>query len=35
MVAMKEEYKLKKNYKLRKELISEYKKNENFNTATL
>ena len=32
---MKEEYKLKKNYKLRKELISEYKKNENFNTITL
>ena len=32
---MKEEYKLKKNYKLRKELISEYKKNEHFNTITL
>ena len=32
---MKEEYKLKKNYKLRKEIISEYKKNENFNTITL
>ena len=35
VMAMKEEYKLKKNYKLRKELISEYKKNENFNTFTL
>ena len=35
ITAMKEEYKLKKNYKLRKELISEYKKNENFNTSTL
>jgi len=35
IIAMKEEYKLKKNYKLRKELISEYKKNENFNTSTL
>ena len=35
ITAMKEEYKLKKNYKLRKELISEYKKNENFNTLTL
>ena len=35
VVAMKEEYKLKKNYKLRKELISVYKKNENFNTSTL
>ena len=35
IVAMKEEYKLKKNYKLRKELISEYKKNENFNTITI
>ena len=32
---MKEEYKLKKNYKLRKELITKYKKNENFNTITL
>ena len=35
IVAMKEEYKLKKNYKLRKELISAYKNNENFNTSTL
>ena len=35
IIAMKEEYKLKKNYKLRKELISVYKKNENFNTFTL
>ena len=35
VIAMKEEYKLKKNYKLRKELISVYKKNENFNTSTL
>ena len=34
-IAMREEYKLKKNYKLRNELISEYKKNENFNTSTL
>ena len=35
VIAMKEEYKLKKNYKLRKEIISLYKKNENFNTFTL
>ena len=35
IIAMKEEYKLKKNYKLRNELISEYKKNENFNSFTL
>ena len=35
VMAMKEEYKLKKNYKLRKELITLYKKNENFNTSTL
>ena len=35
IVAMKEEYKLKKNYKMRRELISKYKKNENFNTFTL
>ena len=35
IIAMKEEYKLKKNYKLRNELILEYKKNENFNTSTL
>ena len=35
IIAMKEEYKLKKNYKLRKELISLYKKNENFDTTTL
>ena len=35
IVAMKEEYKLKKNYKLRKELILEYKKNESFNTITI
>ena len=35
IVAMKEEYKLKKNYKLRKEIISVYQKNENFNTSTL
>ena len=35
IIAMKEEYKLKKNYKLRNELILEYKKNENFNTFTL
>ena len=35
VIAMKEEYKLKKNYKLRKELISAYKNNENFNTSTL
>ena len=35
VMAMKEEYKLKKNYKLRKELISAYKNNENFNTSTL
>jgi len=34
-MAMREEYKLKKNYKLRNELISEYKKNENFDTTTL
>tara|TARA_Y200000002_G_scaffold352720_1_gene331641 strand:- start:199 stop:477 length:279 start_codon:yes stop_codon:yes gene_type:complete len=35
IMAMKEEYKLKKNYKLRKELISQYKENENFNTASI
>ena len=35
IISMKEEYKLKKNYKLRKEIISEYKKNENFNTSAL
>ena len=35
VIAMKEEYKLKKNYKLRKELISAYKNNENFNTSTI
>ena len=35
VMAMKEEYKLKKNYKLRKELISAYKNNENFNTSTI
>ena len=35
VMAMKEEYKLKKNYKLRKELISAYKNNENINTFTL
>ena len=35
IIAMKEEYKLKKNYKFRNELILEYKKNENFNTFTL
>ena len=35
IIAMKEEYKLKKNYKLRNELILAYKKNENFNTFTL
>ena len=35
IIAMKEEYKLKKNYKLRNELILKYKKNENFNTFTL
>ena len=35
IIAMKEEYKLKKNYKLRNELILEYKKNQNINTFTL
>ena len=35
IIAMKEEYKLKKNYKLRKKLISQYEENENFNTTTL
>ena len=35
IIAMKEEYKLKKNYKLRNELVSKYKKNENFNSFTL
>ena len=35
VIAMKEEYKLKKNYKLRNEIISVYKKNENFNTSAL
>ena len=33
--AMKEEYKLKKNYKLRKQIITKYLKNENFNSPTL
>ena len=33
--AMREEYKLKKNYKLRKQIITKYLKNENFNSTTL
>jgi hypothetical protein len=33
--AMKEEYKLKKNYKLRKQIITKYLKNENFNSPSL
>ena len=33
--AMKEEYKLKKNYKLRKQIITKYLKNENINSPSL
>ena len=33
--ALKEEYKLKKNYKLRKQIITKYLKNENFNSPSL
>ena len=33
--AMKEEYKLKKDYKLRKQIITKYLKNENFNSPSL
>ena len=33
--AMKEEYKLKKNYSLRSKIKQEYLKNENFNITTL
>ena len=33
--AMKEEYKLKKNYKLRKQIITKYLKDENFNSPSL
>ena len=33
--AMKEEYKLEKNYKLRKQIITKYLKNENFNSPSL
>ena len=34
-VAMREEYKLKKNVKLRNKIKSKFNKNENFNTASL
>ena len=34
-VAMKEEYKLKKNFKLRNRIKSKYYKNENFNITSL
>ena len=33
--AMKEEYKLKKNYKLRKQIITKYLNDENFNSPSL
>ena len=33
--AMKEEYKLKKNYKLRKQIITKYLKNENINSPSI
>ena len=33
--AMKEEYKLKKNYKLRSKIKKNYLQNENFNTASI
>ena len=33
--AMKEEYKLKKNYKLRKQIITKYLSDENFNSPSL
>ena len=34
-IAMKEEYKLKKNYKLRYKIKNSYLRNENINTITL
>ena len=34
-IAMKEEYKLKKNYKLRSKIKSKFIKNENINTSSL
>ena len=34
-VAMREEYKLKKNIKLRNKIKSKFNKNENFNTSTI
>ena len=34
-IAMKEEYKLKKNIKLRNKIKSKFNKNENFNTSTI
>ena len=34
-VAMREEYKLKKNVKLRNKIKSKFNKNENFNTSSL
>tara|TARA_Y100001970_G_scaffold293806_1_gene443367 strand:+ start:8862 stop:9143 length:282 start_codon:yes stop_codon:yes gene_type:complete len=34
-IAMKEEYKLKKNYRLRKKIISNYLINENFHITTV
>ena len=34
-IAMREEYKLKKNYKLRALIKNEYLKNENFNFTTI
>ena len=34
-IAMREEYKLKKNFKLRNKIKSKFNKNENFSTASL
>ena len=34
-IALREEYRLKKNYKLRKEIKNKYIKNENLSTLTL
>ena len=34
-IAMREEYKLKKNVKLRNKIKSKFNKNENFNTSSL
>ena len=34
-IAMREEYKLKKNFKFRNKIKSKFNKNENFNTSSL